>query len=280
MVSSFVYMKAFSSISQYISKYAKPNKTLFIGLFLILVFLGYGVYWSYKSRFTHCVLFFATHSAEDAFICGNHHFGVYGPSGYSIEKAEQYFGKAVEIDPKTPDAWHQYARIAFLRGNFETALYRINRQFAERGDELMAAYYIRGLIYGYKKDYPNAQKDFEKYVAWNPTNWAANNDLAWIYFVQGKFADSKRQTESGMKYFPDNPWLLVSHAMSIYNLGDSVGAEAELLRAREAAAKLAPRDWDKAYPGNDPAIAEQGLAEFKRTIEKNIELVHSKTKAP
>jgi tetratricopeptide (TPR) repeat protein len=199
---------------------------------------------------------------------------VYGPSGYDVSKAEYYFGKAVEIDPKTPDAWHQYARTAFLRGNYQTALERINMQFKERGDELMASYYIRGLIEGYSKDYSAAEKDFLKFIEWSPNNWAANNDLAWVYFAEGKFKEAKAQTEKGLLGNPNNAWLLVTHGMSAYNLGDKRQAIEDLLKARDAAKNLTEANWSRAYPGNDPQIAGEGLAAFKRAIENDLTLVY------
>jgi len=248
-------------------------------LVLSTAVIAAGVYWGvsamYKNGFARCIEFQVTHSANAAFICGNHYFGVYGSSGYDIKKAEYYFAKAVEIDPTTPDAWHQYARIAFLHGDFTEALYRINMQFKMRGDELMASYYIRGLIEGYAKQYPAAEEDFSKFLEWDPDNWAANNDLAWIYFVQGKYKDTKERAEIGLKYNPYSPWLLVMHAMSAYNLGDSKTAKEELRLARDVAAGLREEDWIRAYPGNDPLIAAEGLASFRQTIEENILLVEN-----
>lgn len=175
----------------------------------------------------------------------------------------------------TPDAWHQYARIAFLRGDFQLALHRINKQFEMRGDELMASYYIRGLILGYAGRYKEAESDFEKFLEWDPTNWAANNDLAWIYFSQGKFKETEERAAIGLAHNQANPWLLVMHAMALYNLGDAAQALEELSRAKREAAMLTEEEWIRAYPGNDPRIAGKGLAEFKATIEKNLALVHS-----
>lgn len=245
-------------------------------LFLVLIVLGGGTLWVKHTGFYYCLALSVDGDASNAFKCGNYYFGTYGPFGYDIRKAEYYFGRAVEIDPTTPDAWHQYARTAFLRRDFPTAMYRINRQFEERGDELMASYYIRGLIYGYAKKYPMAEQDFKKFLIWRPTSWAANNDLAWIYFAQGKFTEAKEQSEIGLENYRENVWLLTTHAMAIYNLGDTDGAYDQLLVARQKASQLTQKDWLIAYPGNDPAIAKKGLEELKKTIDKNIELVHSK----
>lgn len=248
-------------------------------LLIIVCVIGFDVWkgWAQRTGYIYCIKFEFSRTAENAFQCGNHYFGVYGSSGYNVIKAEDYFGRAVALDETLPDAWHQYARAAFLRGDYAVAMYRINKQFEMRGDELMASYYIRGLIEGYSKDYVHAEQDFKKYIESDRNNWAARNDLAWIYFVQGKYKDIVAlihgfANTSGTP----NPWLLTMDAMALYNLGDSKTALAELYKARDAAAKLTGRDWIHAYPGNDPAIATKGLAGFRQTIEDNIVLVENK----
>jgi tetratricopeptide (TPR) repeat protein len=243
-------------------------------IFIVTSGIVLSFWWAHQNKFIECLQFQVIPSAPAAFECGNHYFGVYGSSGYDVSKAEYYFGKAVEIDPNTPDAWHQYARTAFLRGDFQTALYRINKQFEERGDELMASYYIRGLIEGYAKDYAAAENDFLKFLMWSPYNWAANNDLAWIYFAQGKFKEAKEQTEKGLAASPDNVWLLVTHGMSSYNLGDKRQAVEDLLKARDFVKKLTEATWSRAYPGNDPRVAGEGLAAFRQAIEDDLTLVY------
>lgn len=206
---------------------------------------------------------------------GNQFFG--GTLPYDLRVADMVYQAALFIDPEVPLAWHQRARISFLQGDFDKALSQINTQLEFHGDSFMASYYIRGLIYGYAKNYPMAEKDFLYYLTKNPYSWAGSNDLAWIYFAQGKFEETRDQTAKILIGQPDNPWILMSHAMSVYNLGDTKTALDELLRAKEEAEKLTEAQWSRAYPGNDPAIAPEGLAEFKETIEKNIALVHSKT---
>ena len=47
-------------------------------------------------------------------------------------------------------------------------------------------------------------------------------------------------------------------------------------RALEEAKKLNERYWEKAYPGNDPRVAAQGLKEMLQAIESNLSLVGDK----
>lgn len=203
---------------------------------------------------------------------GNSFFGA--AAVYNLSIADALYRTAIYIDPNVPDAWHQRARIAFLRGDFADAREKIDRQLALHGDSLMASYYIRGLIAGYDGRFADAEGDFMKFIAWDKENWAAHNDLAWIYFSQGKFVEAKDQTALALSYAPQNAWLLMMHAMALYNLGEKERAYQELLKAKEAARLLTEGDWSWAYPGNDPAVASQGLAEFRATIDGNLALVH------
>jgi tetratricopeptide (TPR) repeat protein len=220
---------------------------------------------------------FRPHIAWGLVCAGNEFFGGHLP--YNLTLADGFYWTALAVDTNVPDAWHQRARIAFLRSHFATALERINTQIKIHGDSLLSSYYIRGLIEGYMKNYPAAEKDFTHYVEADPDNWAARNDLAWIYFSQGKFQDAAAQTSVALQIGPDNPWLLLSHAMALYNLGDAAGAKKELEHAQHSAALLTEDTWRYAYPGNDPRVAAQGLAEFRQVIDTDLTLVNNNARA-
>ncbi len=207
---------------------------------------------------------------------GNYYFNVYGDDVYDLKKAEKYFKKAIQIDPQVPDAWHQLARIDFLHGDFDSALYKINKQIEIHGDNFMASYYIRGLIHGFRKESEMAESDFLMFLEWDPINWAARNDLAWVYFEQARYEDTFVVAERGIEYFPNNPWLLNIAGASLLNLERYKEAEIFLSHAFLQAEQLTNRDWEKAYPGNDPRIASQGLAEMKEAIKRNLSLVVNK----
>ncbi len=215
--------------------------------------------------------FFRLPLARAALHSGNAFFG--GGMPYSLSIADTLYRVALRLDPRVEDAWHQRARIAFLGGDFRSAKDMINTQIALHGDSFMASYYIRGLIYGFNKEFAPAEKDFEHFLAWDPNNWAANNDLAWLYFSQGKFNETDIQASRGLLQNPGNPWLLMMRGMARFNLGRREEALTDLSEAREAARLLTEADWSKAYPGNDPRAATLGLSELHATIDKNIALI-------
>lgn len=207
---------------------------------------------------------------------GNYYFNVGGRGEYDLKKADEYFTLAIVIDPMVRDAWHQRARIAFLKGDFKDALEKINTQIALHGDELMASYYIRGLIYGYDGQFDNAILDFKKFLSWDKNNWAAHNDLAWIYFQKGDYRKTGEVAERGLAMFPQNPWLLTMKGVALLNEGKRPDARKVLEQALAQAKALTPEDWQRAYPGNDPTVAHEGLSEMIKAIEFNVGLTVDK----
>ena len=210
--------------------------------------------------------------AQLSFSTGNYYFNVGGKGIYDMGRAEKYYRGALWLNPSVPDAWHQLARIDFLRGDFPAALEKINKQLAVHGDSLMASYYIRGLIQGYAGNLEGAEADFVKFLAWDPQNWATHNDLAWIYFRKGEFAKAAEIARRGLETNSENPWLLNSLGVALINLEKKDEAHEVLARASRSAASLTEFDWHRAYPGNDPRDAAKGLEEIKRKIEFNIRM--------
>lgn len=211
--------------------------------------------------------------AELAVEIGNYYFNTHGSGVYDLEKAKEYFDKAIEIDPLVPEAWHQSARIDFLNGDLNEALFKIDRQIEIFGEEHMASYYIRGLIYGYQKEFEKAEENFLVFLDWSPGNWATNNDLAWIYFQKGEYQKAADFAGRGLEHAPNNPWLLNLKGIALLNLGEKDTARGLFEQALAEAKLLTSADWELAYPGNDPRIAGQGLTEMVEAIEFNLNLV-------
>src|SRR3989344_2262099 len=174
-------------------------------------------------------------SADNALLMldiGNYYFNVGGEGVYDLERAQFYFQKALAADPLVPDAWHQLARIDFLNGDYPAARSKINTQIELHSDTLTSSYYIRGLIAGFQKDYEQAEKDFRRFLEWDPKNWAAHNDLAWIYFAQGKFSEAADIAHDGLRFDTRNPWLLTARGVALLNLGNTKEALALIANAK------------------------------------------------
>ena len=215
--------------------------------------------WHTFHVFPETVFFLNSDDAELAISIGYHSFNTFNERVYDIEKADRYFHKALEIDPMASTAWHQLARTEFLRGNLNAALAKANKQIELHGDDFMAAYYVRGLIHAYSKNFAESEADFLKFLEWKKGSWAANNDLAWVYFQQGNYEKSEEYARLGLMYNKDNPWLLTMLGVSLLNLERREEARQVLAQALLEAENLTESNWITAYPGNDPLLATQGL---------------------
>src|SRR3989338_1539336 len=209
-------------------------------------------------------------SAERAFAYGERHFNARNASAYDVDRAAYFFGKAADSDPTFPYLYHELARIAFLKGDFEAAMALIDMQIAQMGDSAPNSYYIRALIEGYKGEYAASAKDYEYFLQFHPTNWAANNDYAWVLLKAGRAQEAKLATARALEWFPDNPWLLNTYATALYETREYTEALRAAQKASIAVAKLSESEWLQAYPGNDPRIANSGIAAFKKAVEDNI----------
>jgi tetratricopeptide (TPR) repeat protein len=215
-------------------------------------------------------------SAHRAFVFGERHLKVSDSGAYDIRLAGYFFWQAHMLNPKFPYVNHQLARVAFLRGEFDVALHWINIEINNHGDSLPNTYYVRGLIQGFRGDYASSARDYERYLESDPHNWAALNDYAWVLLKAGRFTEAVIATQKGLGYYPENPWLLNSHAIALYESGDVVGALPFAQRALAVGEQMTEADWLRAYPGNDPRIAKEGIAAFQKAAQDNIHSIEMK----
>lgn len=203
-----------------------------------------------------------SYSARFLFEKGNGYFAG------NPRASERLYKTALFIDSNFPGPNYQLARIEFLRGRFFKSLDYINKEINLHPD-FKRSYYVRGLINGYAGNLTDAENDFKEFLKWDSRSWAAHNDLAWIYFAEGKYDDSFRVAREGLKFYPGNPWLLNSMGVSLLNKEKIDEAKEVLAKAVEQSEKLTVKDWIKAYPGNNPAISEKGLNSLVSNIKAN-----------
>lgn len=212
-------------------------------------------------------------SAQRAFAYGERHFDAADSADYDINRAEYFLNLAATKDPNVPYLYHELARISFLRGDFKRAMAQISFQINLHGDTAPNSYYIRGLIEGYMGDYADSARDYEQYLQFDPRNWAALNDYAWVLLKAERFSDAADVTNRGLASFPDNPWLLNSHATALYELGRHQEALVFAQKASLTVGSVTEAQWSRAYPGNDPKIAAAGLSSFKKAVSDNMHTI-------
>jgi len=218
--------------------------------------------------------------SNDPFLLGEYYFNQGGDGEYDLEKARQYYSEALRKDPTGyPRAWYQLGRIDFIEGKFHLAIYKFEKQVEYFGDEVPNAHYMLGLTYGYlaretdvASDWQKAEKGFITFIEYAPTSPWPRVDLAWVYFSQGKYEEMLPVLEEGLLYEPDQAWLLNTYGLALLNTGERERAREQFQKAKEAAERLTEEDWGRAYSGNNPESWEEGLAEFRQTIEHNLEI--------
>ncbi|HUO50669.1 MAG TPA: hypothetical protein VMU25_03875 [Candidatus Paceibacterota bacterium] len=217
-------------------------------------------------------------NAERDFAYGERHLNASSnPQAYNLDLAEYFFWQAQKLDPMIPYLYHEIARVDFLRGNFTKALDEINLQIENQGDNTPNSYYVRGLIEGYMGDYTDAARDYAHFLQFDPYNWAGLNDYAWVLLKAGRSADAAAATSKGLSRFPNNPWLLNSNVIALYEIGDIKDARTQAQKAVAAVASVTTADWLHSYPGNDPAIAQEGIASLKEAATNNMHMVDAAT---
>ena len=211
-----------------------------------------------------------------AMLLGNYYFGqTIGRSEYDLAKAELALRKAVAADPDILWGHYQLARIHFVKGEYGAALEEVNVELAANPENLRSLY-VRGLIYGYRNytgDLKKAEEDFRRFTQWAPKEWAGYNDLAWVLSKQGKYVEAREALETAFGEVPEagqNPWLWNSLGVTQQSTGSRVAARASFEKAKTLAEELSVVAWRSAYPGNDPASAEAGLAAFRAAIGENL----------
>lgn len=210
-------------------------------------------------------------SAERAYTYGQNYFDVAHRSSYHPKIASWFYEKALRTDRFFPLAHHQLARLAFLRGEYDVALRHINAEIVlPGGPKNPSSWYVRGLIRGFAGEYEGAVHDYKMYLRYDPKNWAAINDYAWVLLKSGDADTALIALDEGLSYHPTNPWLISNRGVALAELGFLEAAKEEGKKARVFAEQLGVEDWNKAYPGNDPTAGEVGLDHFKAAIERNI----------
>lgn len=210
------------------------------------------------------------HVAEYIAQKGNYYFA---GGTYDLGKAETWYRRALWLDPHAFEVRYRLADTLFIQGDFAEALKEIN-QVVDEAPDFARAYYVRGLIRGWMGgvDLDAAEEDFKKALSLRKddivngidTRWAIYNDLAWIQFQKGEYAEVEETTRAGLEKFPENPWLLNSLGLALMNLEKKQEAKDVFDKAIAAVEKLTLEDVRRAYPGNNP-VEDKGLLDRIRT---------------
>ncbi len=250
------------------------EKYVFVTTLLVLVAgLAYAGYFFYTGK--GWLLLERKETVSDFYF--NRGLYYFNGGTYNLDTARGSFEEALaHSHGMYPFAYYQLSRIYFITGDFSSALIEADAELSAYPDHYRM-HYVEGLIYGYRKQYIQAEEQFKLFIAQTPLpSWAGYNDLAWIYFSEGDYASAADATMQGLKVWPDSPWLQNSYAVAELNLGKYQIAESHFLTAQTLFASMTPAEWGRSYPGNSAGSYESGLVQTRAAIEQNLILVHTK----
>jgi len=210
---------------------------------------------------------------------GNHYFN---GGAYQPDTALDAYVSAVRIDTSIPIAHYQISRLLFIRSDFTNARLHLLEALS-LNPENQRVYYMLGLVDAYRGYYADAEKEFGIFIASAPTEWAGYNDLALVLSLQDKYVETEKLMYQALTTVPDaasNAWLWNSLSVAELNQGKYKKALASCERAGVLLSTLTPDDYRRAYPGNDPLNATQGLQAFKDAVATNRRTIESYLSAP
>lgn len=251
---------------------------LLLLLVALLVFLErqtLGVWWWDTTKTLPEVVLFITQDPYLGVQMAEYYFDSPQDNGsYDLDTARRLYQTVIAMDKTFVSPWYQLARIAFLHSEYEQSLQYINTYQALAEDPRPHSLYLEGLVLGFAGDIEASLRTLQAYYTYDSTSWYIHNNLAWTHFKLGNFTAMDEITDAGLEYYPHNPWLLMNKALSQHNLGNHKQALYFLEASDTYARSLKPEDWSRTYPGNNPAIAPIGLAEFRSILEANRKLIH------
>lgn len=202
---------------------------------------------------------------------------------YDLSLARKAFGRSIEIDPLMPFTHYLRARVAFVQSDFGAALEDLTTELA-LAPENKRTLYMRGLVYAYRGetgDLSLAEQDFKTFVAWAPKEWAGYNDLAFVLAKEKQYGNAATVLKEGIAKADGgdtNPWLWNALGIMELNLENPRASLAALTKAQTFAASLTETDWQRAYPGNDPSGATDGIEAMRTGIAKNLVTAYTSIK--
>lgn len=225
-----------------------------------------------RAEYEKTVLVFDT-SAARAFSYGSQRLDSKKADYYDVELAETFLRYAMIRDSSYPYLHHQIARIEFLKGDFEQAMWHINKEIELYGEQHPNSYYIRGLIRGYMGEYEASITDYQQFLSVYTDNWAAINDYAWVLLKAGRIEEAESVTRRGLDLYPDHPWLLNTNAIALHELGYLAEARYKIKTAARVVSQVSQEEWLNAYPGNDPLTAQEGILALQEATRRNMHTI-------
>ncbi|MBW1732229.1 MAG: tetratricopeptide repeat protein, partial [Deltaproteobacteria bacterium] len=132
-------------------------------------------------------------------------------SELNIEKALNFFNRAMEVDPQNPKVQIALAKAYWMLGrtNLAQKFFKNTLQLDPRNDE---AHFYLGLILRKEKDFVGAEKMFLKALKFQSSNANVYNNLGVVYLEEHKYKKAIHCFRQALNIYPE-------HLEALYNLG-------------------------------------------------------------
>ncbi len=158
--------------------------------------------------------------------------------------AEKYFTQAARLESNNARMWNEWADFELAyRNDPDAALRRLGDSVA-RDPKSVETYIALGEAYRAKQDYESAANAYRRALLLDPARSEAASKLAFVYYQQGKHAESIGEYQNFISLAPHSPNLWEAHKnlALLYSLENNV---ALAVREAEIAARLAPEEYQE-----------------------------------
>ena len=195
---------------------------------------------------------------------------VYASSGKdeNIDKAIEFFRKAVELDPNLITAHFSLGSMYLKKGDYKSAEIELQKSI-ELDDKFYSAYYNLGEVYRNQKQYDLATLAYKKTIEINPKWGFPYYGIGMIYFDQDRLQDAELQFNQAAKY---NPEIGMAHFKlgQIYAKQDmDIELVSNAYRNGQKATQTTKKDEAKAFYELGKIFAEKGKSGLAVQAYKN-----------
>jgi serine/threonine-protein kinase len=188
--------------------------------------------------------------------------------GWKWGEAEEFFKKAIELNPGYSTAHHWYA-VDYLAmiGRFEEALSEIDQAISL--DPLSAiAQEGRGFVLMVSRRYPEAVRQYEALKEFDPSFYKAWTSLGRVFAQMGEYAKAIENYRKGRELGGDIPNVLAALGQS-YALNGQTERAKEMLRKMQEISSAADRTGGAgpSVSATSFAIVHLGLGENDRALD-------------
>ena len=205
----------------------------------------------------------------------------------NFEQAENYYVKAIELDPQLAQAYINISALYYNAGDLASALGTLQRGSYELQDNLAIAHLL-ARVYIEDQRWDDAIDELERVLDGEPENYDAYYDLGHVYFELGDYESAISNFETVITYQENNELLYyalaqayeanneIDKAISNYLKAIAVNDKFTLAYKKVGVLFLARNDYEDAIEYFEDYLNFDIPQEEKESVEKLVERIKAK----